>query len=184
MDALINEGNNVLLFKSNDLCDNFQFSNELLPELDRKEITDRIAEFKPDLIVSFNHSGLYPGLVDTFGCPVAIWLLDGPAYIVEPDQFRAYASRYQVFSPVKVFAKDLEEDFGVPQSNIHDLPFCSDLVAQPLNRKQEIVFVGTFFHPGKAFLERLRDFCQIKALWAQAPTVISFLQHRPRPYLV
>lgn len=145
VDSLVEEGNTVVLLKSNDFMESYQDSNRLAPGIDSQRLTDEIRGLKPDAIVSMNHSGIYPGLLEALNIKTAVWLLDGPAYLVEPDVCRKNFDRYQMCTPVSAFQNDLIKDFGYKPDNIHYLPFCSDFSSAKLLQTQNISFIGTFF---------------------------------------
>jgi Glycosyl transferases group 1 len=149
VDSLLAQGNQVLLLKANDLIEDWQRTNRIAPHIAVGAVTAKIAQFAPDLIISLNHSGLYSELLKSFDCPIAIWLLDGPTYVVDSDEFRRQSGRYHIFSPVKAFGQELELDFCFEASRIHYLPFCSDFRNQPATLVHTISFVGTFFDVGQ-----------------------------------
>lgn len=149
VDALVASGNEVLLLKSNDLIANYEATNQLAPNVNAAAVTSIISKFAPDLIISLNNSGLYSELLKAINCPIAVWLLDGPAYLVDPDEFRRQCDRYHVLTPVRAFSNDLQFDFGFDQKRIHYLPFCSDFRNRPATTIHNISFVGTYFHVGK-----------------------------------
>ncbi len=145
VDALANEGNQVLVLRSNDFLSEYQNSNELAPSIDPAILLGELVDFAPDLAISMNHSGLFPGLSKALDCPIAIWLLDGPSYLVDAQECRAKKDRYQMLTPVRAFRQDLKSSFGFENSQIHYLPFASDFHASELSQEQNISFVGTFF---------------------------------------
>jgi len=152
VDALVREGNSVLLFVTNQFLVNHNSSNDLRASIDKHRLILAIKEFNPDLFISVNHSGLFPALSDSIDCPIAIWLLDGPGYLIDPEHCRAKASRYQFYIATRTFRNDLNQSFAIPNSNIHDLPLASDFQAQTKETIYDIAFVGTNF-TGQKFQE-------------------------------
>lgn len=158
VDALVREGNNVLLFITNDfLCDHHS-SNILAPNIDKDRLIKSITNFKPDLFISVNNSGLFPRLSQVIDCPIAIWLLDGPAYLVDAEECRQQNSRYHMFIATRNFRSDLHQYFNTPDAHIHDLPLASDFQAVSENTASNISFVGTYF-TGYKFKEILDSVC-------------------------
>src|ERR1700721_2310549 len=88
IDALVAEGNNVLLFITNHFLVNHNAGNNLANDIDKHRLIESLKAFKPDLFISVNHSGLFPTLSNSIDCPIGIWLLDGPGYLVDPDECR------------------------------------------------------------------------------------------------
>ncbi len=160
VDALIREGNSVLLFVTNQFLVDHNSSNTLKKNIDRHRLVSAMKEFKPDLFISVNHSGLFPTLSDSIDCPIAIWLLDGPGYLIDPEQCRAKASRYQFYIATRTFRYDLNQSFAIPNSNIHDLPLASDFQAQTKEAIHNIAFVGTHF-TGQKFQEIVKSSVRI-----------------------
>src|SRR5579884_360634 len=76
VDALVREGNEVLVLRSNDLLANFRESNRLPRAISRDRLLKHIRRFNPDVIISLNHSGMVEGLADAVQCPIGVWLLD------------------------------------------------------------------------------------------------------------
>jgi len=126
VDALRQQGNNVLVLRTNDFLKSYQDSNKLSPEIDEQKLLKAIKQFAPDVAVSMNHSGMIPGLTDCLECPIGIWLLDGPAYLIEPDECRKRRDQYHMFIPVQAMRNDLRAGFDYDDAHIHYLPFASD----------------------------------------------------------
>ena len=145
VDALIGEGNNVLLFKTNSFLKDYHSSNCLAENIDKHLLIAAIKAFNPDFVMSMNHSGLFPGFADAIDCPIGIWLLDGPAYLVDPNECRRQASRYHVFTTAQAFRADLTQSFGMSNNKIHDLPFASDFRSYASHAFHNISFIGTNF---------------------------------------
>lgn len=145
VEALAREGNEVLVLRSNDFLADHQNSNRLAAEIDEAPLLGYIRDFKPEAVFSMNHSGMFAGLEKAVECPIGIWLLDGPSYLVEPDECRRQNSRYQMFMPVRAFRQDLSDGFGFRDENLHYLPFATDFEAKQSLFARNIAFVGTFF---------------------------------------
>jgi len=145
IDALVKEGNNVLVFRTNKFLKDYNARNVLAPDIDRHQLIASIKHFKPDFFISVNHSGLFAGLAEAIECPIGIWLLDGPGYLIDPEECRRQASRYHMFIATRAFREDLKLSFGVPDSQIHDLPLASDFRAHESALVNNIAFIGTNF---------------------------------------
>jgi len=182
VEALAREGNEVLVLRTNDFLHDYQTSNHLAETIDESALVARLREFAPELIVSMNHSGMFRNLAEQLDCPVGVWLLDGPSYLVEPDEVRRQRTRYHMFVPVRAFRDDLKDGFGFSNGNLHYLPFASDFQAQDLAPEQNISFVGTFFtgwRLQKAIEAHLGDFetmARIRSL------VTSYAEDRDAPF--
>ncbi|MBM3695406.1 MAG: glycosyltransferase family 1 protein [Actinobacteria bacterium] len=146
LDALVAGGNDVLLMRTEDFMRNHFLSNELAGDVDEAGLNDEIRQFAPEAVVSFNHSGIYPSLLEATDAPVGIWLVDGPAYLVDKEGFEQHADRVHSFIPARSFEAELRGVYGVPASGVSWLPFCSDFQAREVEQTVPISFVGTFFH--------------------------------------
>jgi len=145
IDALVKEGNSVLVFKTNQFLKDYNASNVLASDIDQRQLIAVIKDFKPDLFISVNHSGLFPGLAEAIECPIGIWLLDGPGYLIDPEECRRQASRYHMFIATRAFREDLKLSFGMSDSHIHDLPLASDFRGHDSELLHNIAFIGTNF---------------------------------------
>lgn len=145
VEALAREGNDVMVLRSNDFLASYQDSNEVAESLNREMLLKQIRDFQPELVLSMNHSGIFERLSETMQCPIAIWLLDGPAYLVEPEECRRQHNRYHMLIPVRAFRDDLKDGFGFKDNHIHYLPFATDFQSAQCQFQQNISFVGTFF---------------------------------------
>ncbi len=145
VEALARLGNDVLVLRSNDFLSDYQNSNLLSDHVDAQMLLDYIRDFEPEAVFSMNHSGMFPGLAAILDCPIGVWLLDGPSYLVEQEECRRQNARYHMFVPVRVFRQDLTDGFGFGNGNVHYLPFASDFEARQLPFERNVAFVGTFF---------------------------------------
>ena len=163
VDALVREGNNILLFKTNQFFEDYNANNTLKITIDRQKLIEAIKNFNPNLFISINHSGLFNGLADALDCPIAIWLLDGPAYLLEPEECKRQAHRYQMYIATPQFRKDLIETFAFPNQKIHDLPFASDFRPYSNHQIYNVSFIGTNF-TGYRFLDIIKEHGHNRAL--------------------
>ncbi len=145
VESACQRGNEVLVLRSNDFLSDYQNSNRLADAVDSKQLLDYIRDFTPEAVFSMNHSGMFPGLADVLECPISIWLLDGPSYLVEPEECRRLNTRYQMLTPVRAFRQDLVEGFGFQDKDVHYLPFATDFQARNKPFERNITFIGTFF---------------------------------------
>jgi len=183
IDTLVKEGNEILLLRSNDFIQDYTKNNCLLSSVDVPALTDRITSFEPDLIFSFNHSGLFHGFHKLIDCPIGIWLVDGPSYIADRDIFKRNADRYNVFSPVRAFEGDLIEEYGMQAKQIHYLPFCSNFENESHIKTQNISFVGTYFY-GHHLKDKLQAISRDRSVWARTKSLLqSYLTDRNLPWL-
>jgi hypothetical protein len=147
LDALVDEGNDVLLLRSEDFIERYFSNNELRPDVDEAMLNDFLREYDPDVVFSFNHSGMYPSLLEALpDTPVGIWMVDGPAYLVDKEVYQENASRYRSFLPSRAFFEELTEGYGTHPSTMEWVPFCSDFRPDGAGEQSiPISFVGTFF---------------------------------------
>jgi hypothetical protein len=146
LDALVAEGNEVLLMRTEDFMRNHFITNDLYGDIDEATLNDEIRHFAPEAVITFNHSGIYSSLLDLTDAPIGIWLVDGPAYLVDKDGFKEHVDRLHSFVPARSFEGELKSVYDVPASRVSWLPFCSDFQARPMDQTVPISFVGTFFH--------------------------------------
>ncbi|MBM3695397.1 MAG: glycosyltransferase [Actinobacteria bacterium] len=144
--ALLAAGNEVLLLRSEDFMRSHFASNQLREGVDEAALNGRIGEFAPEVVLSFNHSGLYESLLAVADVPIGVWLVDGPAYLVDREVFTRQAERYRVFLPSRAFIGELRDGYGLPASSLSWLPFCSDFRAEEVEQTVPVCFIGTFFH--------------------------------------
>ena len=156
VNALVENGNEVYLLLSNKFIQRYHHGNTLRPDLDGQRLLDHLKGLDLDAVISMNHSGIFPGLVEALDAPIGLWLLDGPDYLIEADACRERASRYKMFVPVTAFIDQLCTEFSYDSANVHLLPFCTDFRAYQFDYESNISFIGTYFFP-QDFADMVRD---------------------------
>jgi hypothetical protein len=152
VNALLREGNDVMLMITNDFFTDCWQHNQLSPLVRENLLIKDLMNFNPDLVITFNNS-LYEKIPTLFQCPIAVWATDSPAIFSGKKQLRKNANRYDFICAVKDLYPSVNEYFKASPDKLHTVHFASDFIAEHLSQDKNISFIGTnFSHSG-----RLRD---------------------------
>lgn len=123
------------------------FNEKGLPYGERPETTERIKtaleKFSPDVVIAFNNFG--PDYSKFCDCPILIYEVDSPLYYDGLDSIRAHPGRYRFLLNQEESGHLLKSRFGVPAELTCQVPFFTEIRAEQLEKKSNIVFVGSRF---------------------------------------
>jgi len=147
INGLRDAGNEVLAFHA-----------YLMPYGERPKTTARIRQaitrFAPDLIVAFNNFG--PDFSSFYDGPIWIYEVDSPLYYDCTDAIRAHPDRYFYFICQEDNRAVLREWFGIRDDHIVELPFFTEMHAEELPKRTNILFVGSRFVRGEFHWHKFR----------------------------
>ncbi|NMB57350.1 glycosyltransferase [Candidatus Beckwithbacteria bacterium] len=109
-----------------------------------KVFINKLRLFNPDLIIIFNNCCF--DLSKEFFCPIIIWEVDSPLYFSNIKNIQENPNRYIYILAQTSSLKVTEEMFNPKKSLIHYLPFSTSVVAEDIQIKNNIVFIGTKFN--------------------------------------
>jgi hypothetical protein len=144
INALLREGNDVMLMITNQFIDEFWTKNKLKSMIDQQEVDSTIKNFNPDLVITFNHS-LYNKIPKLVDCPIAVWGVDAAPMFAGKSGLKKNISRYQMICSTEDFYSSMKEYFGAKKDQLHTIEFATDFQAEPLDQTTSISFVGTNF---------------------------------------
>lgn len=146
INALLREGNDVLLMITNHFHANPWITNEPAESIDIKTVHAAVAAFNPDLIITCNNS-LFTGIADLVDCPILVWAMDSPPIFCDQAILKKKVTRYQFICPTTEFYPLLKSLFRAKNNQMHIIPYATDFVAEPLAQAIPISFIGTKFLP-------------------------------------
>lgn len=145
INALLREGNEVMLMVNNSFFDDGWKKNSLHPGITEVDGLKRsIKKFSPDLAIAFNNS-LYEDIPQLLECPIAIWGVDSPAIFPGKKDIKKAVDRYSFICATEDFYPLIREHFGAKTNKIHTVYFATDFEAEKIKQDKNISFVGTNF---------------------------------------
>jgi len=155
IDALVREGNDVLLILTNGLIIDIWENNITSPDIDKTRLDRAIVDFAPELVITFNNS-MYENIPRLVDCPIAIWTSDSPSMLADKENLKRHIKRYHLISPTDTedFIQGYKDYFGASDSQISVVYFASDFKAETIPQDKNISFIGTHFSHSRS-LERI-----------------------------
>lgn len=144
IDALLREGNDVMLMVTNEFMDDCWSRNQLASYVNGKTLNNKIAKFNPDLVITFNNS-LYEEIPKIIDCPIAVWATDAPAIFAGKDKLKKNVARHHFICATQDMHASVKEYFNARQDRINTVYFATDFVAENIEQDKNISFVGTNF---------------------------------------
>jgi len=149
INALLREGNDVMLMITNQFIDNCWDSNYLKPYLNKSMLDRAIKEFNPELVISFNNS-LYEKIPKIVDCPIAAWGTDTAPIFAGKRDLKKNISRYHIICSTEELYPSMIEYFNIKKDKLYTVQFATDFAAENLEQKFNISFIGTnFCHTNK-----------------------------------
>jgi len=136
---LKNNGNNLFVINTayfNDYHNNI-VKNKKLDNL----ILDRVAQFKPELIITFNHRIPYCLLEKYKDVPTIIWDGDELKYFCDLNYIKNNIERYKIFSIVDAWKEDYL-NFGFKESQIYQMPPATAIYKEDIEQDVPVSFLG------------------------------------------
>ena len=173
VDALIAEGNDVLLYVPNKFHTQIMSGdNSLKPDVDEDKLVADIKAFNPELIIAFNNA-TYRKILDITDCKVVIWDSDFVPLWNQVDLIKKNLDRYVFFSHVEYYRKKEQEIIGFKDEQSLIVPQGTSMRNTHAEKTANISFIGSNFgtsfslidlikkHSGEpeflSFLHRIRD---------------------------
>lgn len=135
LNSLKDNGNDVLYYSN-------LFFNKNINKTP-KDFLEKIKIFNPDLIILFNNACF--DISNEFDCPILIWEVDSYFYFSNIDKIKLNPNKYKYIVPQNISIEKIKDFFGVNSKNIYLLPPSSSVVAQKIEQKSNITFIGTRF---------------------------------------
>lgn len=161
VNALVKNGNEVMLMITNQLMDKSWSSNGSLSAIDTKKLSKEITKFNPDLVIACNNS-LYEFLPKLVSCPIAIYGTDSPALFIDRESLKRNAEHYHFLMASDDFIPMAKEYFGTKMKSLNVLHFATDFCSEKIEQNKNISFIGTDFSFSsspfkKVFSEKFND---------------------------
>jgi hypothetical protein len=144
VNALLREGNDVMLMITNDLMVNLWSSNESKAGLNKTDLDKAIVDFNPDLVITCNNS-LYENIPHLLSCPIVIYAADSPAVFSDRGTLKNSIGRYDVIAAGADSIPMITDYFGAKARSVHLMHFATDFVAENVQQDTNISFIGTDF---------------------------------------
>ncbi len=149
--ALKRSGNEVLIFHLNGLLAE-QFSNKPKDKFDGMLIRETVANFDPDLIITFNNSMPCEDIAEVTDCPIAIYSADTPALYADKERIKKYIDRYYFLNGSRIIAGDVEERFSPSSKRMIFFGHATDMRAADLEQINNITYIGSMPNHSYAFI--------------------------------
>lgn len=144
VNALVREGNEVLVIITNKLIRNHWSCNETNANINKGALDKKITDFNPDLVISWNNS-LYENTPRLTDCPIIIYGTDSPAVFSDRDKLKNNISRYNIVVASSDFIPMVNSYFGKNYKSLDVVYFATDFVAEEIEQNKNISFIGTNF---------------------------------------
>ncbi|MGL5720917.1 MAG: glycosyltransferase family protein [Brevinema sp.] len=139
--SLQNQGNNVLVYNAGFFDEKQkQYS---MKGINKTRLKEKISQFNPDLIISFNH--ILPPNVEAYTqCPILLWAADNFWY------WRDFEIAQKKDYPIITNSIGLYQDFKEQGfSHLFNLPLATAVCAEKCEQTHNISFIGTLFYQTK-----------------------------------
>ena len=144
INALVREGNDVMLMITNKLMENPWTRNNTKNQIDKKALDKVVTEFNPDFVITCNNS-LYENIPSLLSCPIAIYAADSPAVFADRELLKKNIGRYDILVAGADSIPMVKDYFGNNARSINLMHFATDFVAEDVDQDKNISFIGTDF---------------------------------------
>lgn len=139
------EGHNVLQIITSDyLRSPWSGSNEPFSIKAKKQVTQKIKDFLPDLIISFNNSSI-TDIENIVNCPIALWDADTFQFFNDKENIKRNADRYHYMAFLEYGIDDYKNNLNVNESRICRVPGATAVKAHNEEKQYNISFIGNPF---------------------------------------
>lgn len=157
LNALIEEGNEVLFLVTNDfLIKPWDSDNEIASGVRKRALLTAIQNFNPDLVISFNNS-MPKGLAGKLECPLLILEADTFNYFNEKCALLANPEQYYIFCAAPEQMKSWPDYYTALKDRIHKLYFATQVRAENVEQDKNISFIGSNFQPTLNFNQKYKS---------------------------
>lgn len=144
VNALLREGNDVMLMITNDLMVDAWNSNESKIGMDKDGLDKVVTEFNPDLVIACNNS-LYENIPRLLSCPIVIYAVDSPTVFSDRNILKNSIDRYDIIVAGADSIPMITNYFGSKAKSVHLMHFATDFVSKNMQQNANISFIGTDF---------------------------------------
>lgn len=165
--ALAENGNNVLVYVPNLFhTRTFASENTLKDNIDEDKLRKDIADFDPDLVISFNGSN-YRKIFDCVSCPVLLYDADNYSLWNQKDFIKRNKEKYTFFSFSEYGRSEIKQAFSLKDEQIFYVPAATNLKNVKTEQTANISFIGSFFQINSNDLRNfIENNCGKKALFS------------------
>lgn len=165
--ALAENGNNVLVYVPNLFhTRTFASENTLKDNIDEDKLRKDIADFDPDLVISFNGSN-YRKIFDCVSCPVLLYDADNYSLWNQKDFIKRNKEKYTFFSFSEYGRAEIKQAFSLKDEQIFYVPAATNLKNVKTEQTANISFIGSFFQINSNDLRNfIENNCGKKALFS------------------
>ena len=156
IDALIAEGNDVLLYIPNKFhCWVFGGGNNLFPNVAEDKLIEDIKMFNPELVITFNNA-TYHKILDITDCHVVVWDADLVPLWSQVDLIKKNLDRYVFFSHVDYYRRKEQEIIGFKDEQSLIVPQGTGMRNTHAEKETNISFIGTNFGTRLSFVDLIK----------------------------
>lgn len=150
--ALAENGNDVYvyvprMFHTTTFCG----ENTLKDDIDEDKLRKDIADFDPDLVISFNGSN-YHKIFDCVSCPVLLYDADNYSLWNQKDFIKRNKEKYTFFSFSEYGRAEIKQAFSLKDEQIFYVPAATNLKNVKTEQTINISFIGSFFQINSKYL--------------------------------
>lgn len=153
-------GNDVLVFNP---ClfnqGNFMSENELKSNISEADLRNKIKDFNPELILSFNNAN-YSKILEITNCPIVVWNADLPYLWNQCNIIKKNVDRYTFlsFTDSKVVLENMKKTFSCKDSQCHFVRNATSIQAEKIPQTMNISFIGTRFGMEQNFCKLIEKY--------------------------
>lgn len=165
--ALAENGNDVYvyvprMFHTTTFCG----ENTLKDDIDEDKLRKDIADFDPDLVISFNGSN-YHKIFDCVSCPVLLYDANNYSLWNQKDFIKRNKEKYTFFSFSEYGRAEIKQAFSLKDEQIFYVPAATNLKNVKTEQTINISFIGSFFQINSKYLRNfIENNCGKKALFS------------------
>jgi hypothetical protein len=143
--GFIDEGHNILqIITSNILPSPWNGSNTPFTTAIKNKTLNKIKDFQPDLVISFNNSSV-AGIELAVDCPIALWDADTVQFFNDKETIKNNIDRYHYMAFFEYGIKDYADSLGVAENKICRVPGATAIKAKAEEKQYNISFIGNPF---------------------------------------
>jgi spore maturation protein CgeB len=145
--GFIDHGHNVLqVLTPNFILTPWNGTNKAISASAKKEALEKIKNFKPDLVISFNNSSI-EDLEKEVDCPIVLWDADTFPFFNDKEKIKKNADRYHYVSFANSGIAEYKKYLKISEKNICRISGATGVKAQKIEKKYNISFIGNPFFP-------------------------------------
>ena len=115
-----------------------------------------LSRVNPDLVLTSNHAGLTPGIIEALTCPIVTWMVDRvPFKHFDGSDEEIFSSKEIVITSSRNNVPQFQKIYPKLKGRVHFLPFATNATSYYKDKnyspKHNISFVGTYFYRADEF---------------------------------